>query len=815
MNEKALHTLEYDKIIEKLIECAGSAAGKKACKALLPLSDRDEIEKLQEETAAALSRLERKSGLSFSGIPELGDILGRIAVKATLGMGELRRVSSLLTVTARVREYGTGGKKESPKEGFIIKAGSTDMDQEDRETEENGDILSERFFLLAPLEYILTEINRCIISEDEMADDASRTLAEIRRNLKSKKAKIGDKINQIMAELSADDKLQDSLITQRNGRYCVPVRAEHKSKVPGMIHDRSQSGSTFFIEPMEIVNLNNEIRELESAEADEIERILQMLSVSLYPELENLKYDVKTLGELDAIFARGVLARNMRAVRPKFSPDHCVELKLARHPLIPAKTVVPISLSLGKDFNMLIITGPNTGGKTVSLKTMGLFHLMGQAGLHIPALGGSVLGIFDEIYADIGDEQSIEQSLSTFSSHMTNTVGIINNANENDLVLFDELGAGTDPVEGAALAMAILDELNTRGVRTMATTHYSELKAYALTTVGVTNGSCEFDVETLRPTYRLLIGMPGKSNAFAITKRLGMDDHILDNARALVGDKDRSFDDILTRIDSLRLSAEKDKSETEAARAEAEKLRDELRTEKEKLAAKREKELEAAREEAAEVLASAKEYADELIRKLNKQSRGNVNMREMEEERRDLRHRMNELGQQKKEEKPRSSNHKAEDFHIGDAVHVLSMNMDGTIHTLPNKKGECIVTMGIMQYKCKITDLEIKPEEVKLPEKLARTGSGEIRMSKSMSVSPEINLVGKYPDDAVAELEKYLDDAYIAGLATVRIIHGRGTGALRSAVQNYLKKNKHIKKFRNGEFGEGDAGVTIAEFVKQ
>ncbi len=863
MNEKVLHTLEYDKIIEKLCECAGSPAGKRFCGELLPLTDRDEVENLQEETASALARLERKGNLSFVGIPEMGDILGRIAVKATLGMGELRRVSALLTICERVKEFGCGGKNRVAEEDlFLIRnrnqgskeihknkmeqlsSGSrgreatnpysarknepgyndkttdkqfenkisNDSELQDTAIDSGWDILSERFELLEPLSYIKNEINRCIISEDEMADDASKTLADLRRQLRTKKGKIGEKINQIMQSYASDDKLQDNLITQRNGRYCIPVKAEHKSKVPGMVHDRSQSGSTYFIEPMEIVNLNNEIRELEAAEADEIERILMMLSASLVPETENLKYNVKALGELDAIFARGKLARDMRAVKPRFTSDHCINLKNARHPLIHPKTVVPISLSLGREFNMLIITGPNTGGKTVSLKTTGLFQLMGQAGLHIPASEGSELGIFNEVYADIGDEQSIEQSLSTFSSHMTNTVKIVDNADEESLALFDELGAGTDPVEGAALAMAILNELNTRGVRTMATTHYAELKAYALTTPGVKNGSCEFNVETLKPTYRLLIGVPGKSNAFAITKRLGMSETVLMSARSLVGDKDRSFDEILTNLDNLRLEAEKARNDAAAAKEEAEKIRNELAEEKRKLAEKREKEIEKAKQEAQDILAETKEYADELIRKLNKQGGHALSMHDMEEERRELRHKMNKMNEGKKQEEKRKSGHKAEDFRIGDTVHVISMDMDGTVHSLPNKKGECTVTMGIMQYKCHISDMEIVEDKVQLPEKLERNGSGNIRMSKSYSVSPEINLIGKYPDDAVSELEKYLDDAFIAGIPSVRIIHGRGTGALRSAVQNYLRNCRNVKNFRQGEFGEGDAGVTVAEF---
>ncbi|MGN0165636.1 MAG: endonuclease MutS2 [Lachnospiraceae bacterium] len=785
MNERVLHTLEYDKILASLCEKAGSEAGKRICKDTLPLSDRYEIEQRQEETAAALSRIERKGSLSFSGIPDVGDIINRVALKATLGPGELRKVAALLSVTLRVKQYG--------------------------DSSELTDVLTERFSLIEPLEYIAREINRCIISEDEIADDASQTLLGIRRQMRQKKARISDKITALAREAAEDEKLQDNLITMRNGRYCIPVKAEYKNKVPGMIHDRSSTGSTFFIEPIEIVELNNEIRELEIKENEEIERILQMLSVSLIPEIENLKYDVKALGELDAVFARGSLAKSMRAQRPKFTESHSIVLKKARHPLIHPKQVVPIDLELGKNFNLLVITGPNTGGKTVSLKTIGLFQLMGQSGLHIPALGGSELGIFTEVYADIGDEQSIEQSLSTFSSHMTHTVEILDKADENSLVLFDELGAGTDPVEGAALAMAILNDLNNRNVRTMATTHYSELKAYALTTPGVTNGSCEFDVETLKPTYRLLIGVPGKSNAFAISLRLGMSEEILDHAKSLVGEKDRSFDDMLRELEELRHDAEVAEKEAAAKRDEAEKIRAELAGEKEKLDKRRDKEIERAREEAEEILRNAKEYADETIRKINKLSR-NFDMKDLEEERRGLRKKLDEVGPQKSEKQIRKSTHKAGDFKIGDTVHVISMDLKGTIHTLPNKKGQCTVTMGIMQYQCNISDLEIVEDEVKLPEKVQRTGAGQIRMSKSFVVSPEINLVGKYPDEAVAELEKYLDDAYLAQLDKVRIIHGRGTGALRKAVHDYLKNCRNVKSFRVGEFGEGDHGVTIVEF---
>ncbi len=794
MNKKVLATLEYDKIQLSLCEKAGSEAGKKICKETAPLSDRERIEELQEETSAALARIERKGSLSFTGIPEIGETLSRLLVKATLGAGELKRIASLLAAALRVKQYGDSSRSS------------------DEAADEGGtDVLSERFSLIEPLEHIAREINRCILSEDEIADDASRTLFEIRRQMRQKKAKISEKMAEIAKEAAEDERLQDNLITMRNGRYCIPVKAEYKNKIPGMVHDRSSTKSTLFIEPMAVVELNNEIRELEIRENDEIEHILQMLSLSLAPETESLKYDVKVLGELDAIFARGALAKSMRAERPAFSNDRSIVLKKARHPLIHPKQVVPIDFEIGRSFNLLVITGPNTGGKTVSLKTAGLFQLMGQSGLHIPAQHGSQLGIFDEIYADIGDEQSIEQSLSTFSSHMTNTVEILEKADENSLVLFDELGAGTDPVEGAALAMAILDNLNSRDIRTMATTHYSELKAYALTTPGATNGSCEFDVETLKPTYRLLIGVPGKSNAFAISLRLGMPEGILENAKALVGEKDRSFDDILRELEELRSEAEEKESKAAAALAEAERIRKAAEAEKKRLSERKEKEIADAKEEAEEILRNAKDFADETIRKLNKQSR-NYSLKDMEEERRSIRKRLEELDAGHNERKLRKSSSKAGDFKIGDTVYVISMDLKGTVHTLPDKKGDCFVSMGIMQYKCNISDLEIAQDEIGLPEKVQRTGAGQIRMSKSFSISPEINLVGKYPDEAVAELEKYLDDAYLAQLERVTVIHGRGTGALRKAVHAYLGRCKNVKSFRTGEYGEGDHGVTVVEF---
>ena len=785
MNEKVLHTLEYDRIKEMLVSLAGSAGGKADCEALLPVADKDMIEELQEETAAAYARIMRNGSPGFSGLPEVGEALGRVAVKATPSIAELRKIGSLLRVASSVRKYG--------------------MQSEVR------DVLSERFELINPLENIEREINRCILSDTEMADDASRALRQIRQDIKRKKAQISEKITSIMREYADDDKLSDSIITMRNNRYVVPVKAEYKSKVPGMIHDRSASRGTFFIEPMEIVNINNEIRELEAAEQDEIERILMMLGAALYPELNEVRYDIKTLRELDAIFARGQLAKKMRAARPVFSPENVIDFKKARHPLIDDERVVPTDLKLGGEFEMLIITGPNTGGKTVSLKTMGLFHLMAQSGLHVPVQQGSTFGVFDEVYADIGDEQSIEQSLSTFSSHMTNIINIVNNADEHSLVLFDELGAGTDPVEGAALAMAILNDLKIRGVYVMATTHYSELKAYALTEDRVVNGSCEFDVATLKPTYKVRIGVPGKSNAFAIAGRLGMDESILKGARAYIGEKERSFDDMLTRLEELHEEAEKAFAEADEARADATRLRRELEDEKRRLKENRSKQQEEAREEAAAILAEAKEYADEVIRRINKESK-NADMRTLEEARRGIRKKLDDTKAESKKAPVRKSSNKVGEYKIGSAVKILSQGLDGTVLSLPDKKGMCRVKAGIFEMKCNISDLEIVKEVGALPEKLERNGAGVIRMSKGLTVSPEINLVGKYPDEAIAELEKYLDDAYIANLEQVRIIHGRGTGALRKAVWDYLKRCRNIKGFREGEYGEGDHGVTIAVF---
>ena len=599
----------------------------------------------------------------------------------------------------------------------------------------------------------------------------------------------------------------------RNGRYCLPVRAEYKSQFQGMVHDQSSTGSTLFIEPMAIVRLNNELKELAIKEQEEIEKILADLSNMASEHTENLEYNISTLSELDFIFARASLSKHMKGSEPIFNEKGYINIKKGRHPLIDPKKVVPIDIMLGKDFTMLIITGPNTGGKTVSLKTVGLLTLLGQAGLHIPAFDGSELSIFEEVYADIGDEQSIEQSLSTFSSHMTNIVKILDKADTRSLVLFDELGAGTDPTEGAALAMSILSHLHKRKIRTMATTHYSELKIYALSTEGVTNASCEFDIETLRPTYRLLIGIPGKSNAFAISSKLGLPDYIIEDANERIGTKDKSFEDVISDLEVSRITIEREQNEIAKYKAEIEQLKKNLAKKSESLDASRERLLNEAKEKAASILNEAKEYADQSIRKYNKWMQGGGNIKEMEAERNSLRERLSD-SEVAKLKKKQNQNKKisTNDIKVGDFVHVISLGLNGTVSTKPNAKGDLFVQMGILRSQVNLKDIELIEEEVDTQTGPSNTQSGKIKMSKSASIHPDINLIGKTVDEAMPELDKYLDDAYLAHLPQVTVIHGRGTGALKNAVHAHLKKLKYVKSYRVGGFGEGDHGVTIVEF---
>ena len=785
MNEKVLRVLEYNKIIESLTEYAGSAGGKQLCRETVPLGKLEDIEKRQAETADALARVYKKGTLSFSGISETGESVKRLEIGATLSMVELMRISSMLYAVSRIKAYG-----EKPEE-------------------EDADAVSPYFDALCPLEFLQHEIDRCIIGEDLMADDASPELKRIRRAIKTANDKIKDTLNSMIVSADTRGMMQETLVTMRDGRYCIPVKAEHMSRFPGMVHDRSSSGSTVFIEPMAVVKLNNELRDLALAEQKEIERILEELSGTAATYHRELNVNRKTLSELDCIFARATLAKQQKAVRPRFNGDRRVNIKKGRHPLIDPKKIVPTDIRIGEDFDMLVITGPNTGGKTVALKTLGLFTLMGQAGLHIPAGEGSQLGVFDEVYADIGDEQSIEQSLSTFSSHMTNTVSILENVTFESLVLFDELGAGTDPTEGAALAMAILKYLHARGIRTAATTHYSELKIFALSTEGVSNACCEFDVESLRPTYRLLIGIPGKSNAFAISQKLGLRKEIIDSAKELIGEQEKSFEDVISGLENDRVQLDKDKEEISRLKAEAAELKAKLEEKQEKIDSVRESILEKAREEAADTLREAKEYVDKLIRDINKSG----SMREIEAQRTELREKIGGYGVTrgiKRKEPKRKSDHVIAE---GDTVNVLTMGLKGTVLSINAGKGEAAVQMGAIRSNVKLSDLEYAEPEQTEPEK-TKTRASSIALSKSMSVSAEVNVIGMHVDEALAVVDKYLDDAYLGRLEKVNIIHGRGTGALRDAIHQKLKRTSYVKSFRLGEFGEGDRGVTIVEFKK-
>ncbi len=791
MNEKALRTLEYNKIIDKLCALAGTAYGKELCAHLLPLSDLPTIQKLQTQTTDALSRLLRKGSVSFGGIHDIRPSVMRLKIGSSLSAAELLHISSDLDATLRLKAYG----------------GYTGKDSENL----TEDSLTEFFAGLEPLTPLNNEIKRCIISEEEIADDASPALKSVRRAIKNANDKIHSELGSILN--SSRTLLQENIITMRNGRYCLPVRSEYKNQFQGMIHDQSSTGSTLFIEPIAIVRLNNELRELAIKEQEEIEKVLAELSNQAAEYSESLEYNFVTMSELDFIFARASLSKQMKGSEPSFNKNGRLYIKKGRHPLIDSKKVVPIDIMLGKDFTMLIITGPNTGGKTVTLKTVGLLTLMGQAGLHIPAFDGSELAVFEEVYADIGDEQSIEQSLSTFSSHMTNIVKILDKADINSLVLFDELGAGTDPTEGAALAMSILSSLHRRNIRAMATTHYSELKIYALSTEGVSNACCEFDVETLRPTYRLLIGIPGKSNAFAISSKLGLPDYIITDAKERIGHQEKSFEDLISDLEANRVTIEKEQNEISKYKQEIEQLKKSLAKKTETLEASRERLLKEAKEQAASVLQEAKEFADQSIRRYNKWLQEGGDIKDMENERNSLRERLSDSESNLiKDKKKNTKAPSAKNLKVGDSVNVISLNLKGTISTLPNAKGDLYVQMGILRSLVNIKDIELLDEEVISAPGYNKTQSGKIKMSKSATIHPDINLIGKTVDEALSDLEKYLDDAYLAHLPQVTVIHGRGTGALRNAIHARLKKLNYVKSFRLGAFGEGDQGVTIVEF---
>lgn len=793
MNKKVRNTLEYNKIIDQLTLKASSDPGRKLCRELVPMTDPDDITLAQTQTSDALSMLFAKGSTSFGGNHDVNFSVRSLEIGSSLSASELLKIASLLDNVGRIKAYGRSARDD------------------EKETS-----LTEYFNTLEPLTSLANEIHRCILSEEEIADDASPGLKHVRRSI----AITSDRIHSQLASMvsgSYRSYLQDAVITMRDNRYCIPVKAEYKGQVPGMVHDQSSTGSTFFIEPAAIVNLNNQLKELAIKEKEEIEAVLADLSSQSAGHVEELKTNQQIMTFLDFTFAKASLAMDQNATMPLFNQSRYIHIRKGRHPLLPAKKVVPIDIHLGKDFDLLIVTGPNTGGKTVSLKTVGLFTLMGQAGLHIPALDRSELSIFTEVFADIGDEQSIEQSLSTFSSHMTSIVSILQQADENSLCLFDELGAGTDPTEGAALAIAILDHLHTRGIRTMATTHYSELKVYALSTDFVENACCEFSVETLAPTYRLLIGIPGKSNAFAISSKLGLPDYIIDAARSQITTEEKSFEDLLTDLEQSRVTIEKERLEIASYKEEIKTLKERLQTKNEKIDSAKERILREANEQAREILQNAKQIADESIRVYQKAGPG-ASLKDLEKTRERLR---GEIGKKNEKltvntQKPSGGQKpKPEQIKVGDHVKILSMGMSGTVSSLPDHKGNLFIQCGAMRTQANIKNLIYDDQPAKTdasPLRRKTSGSGGVKMSKALHISSEINLLGKTVDEALSELDKYLDDAYLSHLSSVRVVHGKGTGALRNAVQNHLKRIKYVKSYRLGEYGEGDAGVTIVTF---
>lgn len=790
MNEKALRILEYHKIIEQLENCATSPLGKALCKKLTPVSDLGEICRLQMETSDALARIYAKGSISFSGLYDIGPSLLRLKVGSSLGAGELLQISKQLDVALRVKSYSRRENDDLSK-----------------------DCLDDMFAEIEPLTPLNNEIKRCIISEEEIADDASPALKSIRRSIRLTNDRIHQQLNSMVNSQNVGSKLQDNLVTMRNGRYCLPVKAEYRSQVEGMIHDQSSTGSTLFIEPMAVVRLNNELSSLAAKEKDEIEKILAALSEMAAQSQEQLANNLSVLSSLDFIFAKAQLSKNYNGSEPVFNENGYIHIKKGRHPLLDKKKVVPIDIVMGKDYKLLIVTGPNTGGKTVSLKTVGLFTLMGQSGLHIPAFDKSELAVFDDVFADIGDEQSIEQSLSTFSSHMTNIVHILNESNYKSLVLLDELCAGTDPTEGAALAIAILKNFLIRQVTTMATTHYSELKVFALSTKGACNACCEFDIATLSPTYRLLIGIPGKSNAFAISSKLGLPEFIISDAKKNIDAADQNFEDLIADLETSRSTIEKEQAEIEAYKKEITELKAQLEVKHDNIAKQKEQILRRANEQASKILQDAKDFADQTIRDMNKMAAGAASNKELEKQRTAVREKLDKVNKHlSSAPKKKGGQLRPQDLKPGDAVKVLSLNVNGIVASAPNAKGDLTVQMGILKSHVNIKDLELIDEEVIKTPMLKKTGAGKIKMSKSAQVSISINLIGKTVDEAMPELDKYLDDAYLAHLPQVTIIHGRGTGALKNAVHQKLRKSSHVKSFRLGEFGEGGYGVTVVDF---
>lgn len=791
MNEKVLKTLEYNKIIDKLVERAISPMGKDVCRELKPSTVLMDIKQMQTETAESAEMIVRKGNIPLGGMREIRPQIKRLSAGGALGIEELMNMSDFLYVCSKVKNYS--------------------INQNKAETYESID---DMFSIIEPLPRIENEIRRCIISEVEVSDDASDALRVIRRDIKGTNGKIRDQLNMIINSQAYKNMLQDNVITIRNDRYCVPVKNEYRNSFQGMVHDQSNTGSTLFIEPMAVVQLNNRLKELQIKEKEEIEKILNELSDLVREDIDVISANLVLITKLDSIFARGNIAIDMKASIPVFNTRGYINIKKGRHPLLDQQSVVPTSIYLGDKFTTLLITGPNTGGKTVALKTLGLFTLMGQAGLHIPAFDNSELAVFDEVFADIGDEQSIEQSLSTFSGHMTNIVKILEHVTDNSLVLFDELGAGTDPIEGAALATAVIHGLKERGIRTAVTTHYSELKVYALSTEGVENASCEFDVESLRPTYKLLIGIPGKSNAFAISKRLGLKDEIIEKAKEFVSHDEIRFEDVITDLEISKRSVVYEQERAEQYRQEAEMLKKDVESQKDKVVKQREKILGDAREEARLVYQKAKKEADRIIKELNREARNNANQNKLNESRQQIKtHLSNVDSEINKMLAKKKKNHKPpESLKVGDQVYVMSFDQRGTAITAPDSNKDVMVQIGMMKIKVPLKELSLETYiEPTAPRKTMRNVSSNVKAGKSMNIKSEIDCRGQTVDEGLGNIDKYIDDAYLSGLKQVTIIHGKGTGALRSAVQTYLKTNPHVKAFRYGVFGEGEMGVTIAE----
>jgi DNA mismatch repair protein MutS2 len=794
MNNKVLYTLEYNKIIDQLISHTSSKMGKELSSSLVPHYDLETIKIKQKETSEAASMILRRGSLALGGLKDIRSSLKRLTIGGNLSIVELLNIGEVLRVSKLVKSYAKSAKDSN---------NATDLD-----------ILYGIFDSIETIHPLYKEITRCIISEEEVSDDASNELYNIRRQMKTSNSKVKEQLNRIITSSTYKTMLQDPIITIRNDRYCVPIKQEYRGSFKGMIHDQSASGSTLFVEPIAVVELNNKIKELFTKEKQEIEKILAKLSSLCMEHLDELSSNLKLLTELDFIFAKGELSIALNCSEPIFNNNKYINIKKGRHPLLDKDTVVPIDIHLGKNFTTLMITGPNTGGKTVTLKTVGLLTLMGQAGLHIPAFDQSELAIFDDLFADIGDEQSIEQSLSTFSSHMTNIINILANATENSLVLFDELGAGTDPTEGAALAMAILENLHQKSVLTIATTHYSELKVYALSTKGVENACCEFDIKTLRPTYKLLIGIPGKSNAFAISKKLGLTDNIIDEAKELLQQKEVRFEDLITELEISKKTTIMEKEKALRYSKEAEELKEKVIVQREKIANQKDRILRQAKEEAYKIINDAKENADNIIKQMNKLKNNALNSKELETHRSNLRSSMSSLEKGLstgiKTKKPSTKSPK--NLKAGDTVFVSTLNQKGTVLTPPNAKGDVQVGLGIMKTIVNISDLSyVETNEKKYTNTKPSKGKNKIS-SKSMSVSPEIDVRGRTVEEAIGEIDKFLDDAYLAHLPQITIIHGKGTGTLRSAIHSFLRRVKYVKTYRIGNFGEGDSGVTIVEF---